>query len=140
MAPRITDIGETFRLIARDLGEQIVSEVMPTIRREVEALRADHAPLCYSEEQAAAMLDMSVQTLVKLAKAKRIGFSYSIEPTQYDKASGRALNGRRVYLRHHILNYLLHREMKPETATKADLTAANVYQFTPADSKELKAA
>lgn len=137
---RITDMGEVFRLIAKDMAEQIVAEALPVIKREFAAMQADRQPLDYTEEQAAAMLDMSVQTLVKLAKAKKIGFSYSIEPTQYDKASGRALNGRRVYLRHHILNYLLHREMKPETATKADLTAANVYQFTPAESKELKAA
>lgn len=137
---RTTDISEVFGLIVRDLGEQIVAAAMPVIRREAEAMQAAQAPLCYSEAEAAAMLDMSEQTLVKLAKAKKIGFSYSIEPTQYDKASGRGLNGRRVYLRHHILNYLLHREMKPETATKEDITAGQVYQFTPAESKERRAA
>lgn len=132
------DIGNIFEMIARDLGEKIVAEVMPTIRREIAAgFHLDAAKLDYTEEQAAAELDMSVQKLRQLAKSGEIGFSYSIVPTQYDKV-GRAQNGRRVYMRHHIINYLLKNEIRPATTAAGDVTPAEVYQFS--GDKKLRAA
>lgn len=124
-----TDIGEIFRLIATDLGEQITAEVLPIVRRELDNFTSANAELCWSEEDTAIRhLGISQQKLAELAKNGQIGFSYSIKPTKWAD-DGKPQNGRRVYLRHHILNYLLHNEVKPATAGKLDMTPENVYQF-----------
>lgn len=139
-----TDIGEIFTLVARDLGAKILAEVMPQVRREITSFAAENTELCWTEDAAAKLIgDMSAQKLAQLAKDGKIGFSYAIEPSQWS-TDGKPQNGRRVYMRHHIINYLLHREVRPSTATAFDVTAADAYQLSVVSSqlsdRRLKAA
>lgn len=112
---------------AHRLADQVTATVLnalePVIEKTVKTV-----DLCWSEEEAAGLLKLSTETLARKAKAHEIGFSYSIEPTIFD-ADGHPKNGRRVYLKHHLLNYLLRREVKPKTVSRGDLTAENVYEF-----------
>jgi hypothetical protein len=125
----VADLPAFIASIADEITEAVLDGIMPAVQQRIAEFEAESGRIVWSQEEAAAELHMSEEKLADLAKEGLIGYSYAIEPTVWDKDTGRAQNGRRVYLKHHILNYLLAREVVPKTATEADLTPANVYQF-----------
>ncbi|MEQ1762550.1 MAG: hypothetical protein ABL984_05310, partial [Pyrinomonadaceae bacterium] len=83
----------------------------------------ENTQICWSEEEAAEVLKISTETLAKIRKRNEIGHTYAIPPTSF--AKGKPANGRPVYLRHHLLNYLLRFETHP--TAKERIRFENVY-------------
>lgn len=123
-----TNLNSFFDALALNLAEKVTAIVMENVKREVASIVLNNSDFCWSEEEAAGKLKMSVETLARKRKAKEIGCSYSIPPTKFD-GRGRALNGRPVYMRHHILSYLLKYEVSPAYSGKGYITFENVYEF-----------
>lgn len=123
-----TDLNTFLDDLGDGLAEKITQAVMSNIRREIETRQAEGTEVCWSEEEAAVKLKMSVETLAKIRKAKGIGYTYAIQPTKWD-GKGRPLNGRPVYMLHHLLSYLLQSEMKAASGGKTEVKFENVYDF-----------
>src|SRR4051812_28978994 len=94
------DLNGFVEAFANRLAEQVTATVIAAVEPAIDKQLKDEK-ICWSEEEAAKLLNMSIETLARRAKANEIGFSYLISPTKFDE-DGRPLNGRRVYLRHHI--------------------------------------
>jgi AraC-like DNA-binding protein len=121
------DVNRAIEQIGQELAADITRQVVAAVRPEVEKIR-DSRQLGWTEEQLAVELGISEETLARIAKRNEIGFSYSIPPTRFDKDK-KPQNGRRFYLRHHVLNYLMRLEVPAKVKGSQDVRFENVYQF-----------
>lgn len=114
------DFDKAFSQVADRLAEQVTAKVLAAVEAEFTRIVVQEGEICFNEAEAAAKLKISEETLARLRKAKAIGCSYAIAPTRFDR-SKRPANGRPVYMRHHLLDYLLRHELRA--------LGENVYRF-----------
>lgn len=105
----------------------IVDSVIVTLKPELERMAAESRKLGWTEAELAKEWDVSVETIARIAKKNEIGFTYTIPPTKF--VDGKPMNGKRYYLRHHVLSYLRRNETPAKTIGSKDVTFENVYQF-----------
>ena len=104
--------------LARELSGEITREVMIGVRREIISISKTGLTVCYSEEEAAAKLNCSPQTLARRRKSGEI--DYSLSPS-----------GKPVYMVHHLLDYLLRNERRngKQQVTLTDVLGGKVLEF-----------
>jgi hypothetical protein len=123
----MADLNNIIELVSAAIAEQVTARVLASVEPAVRKI-AEGERLGWTEEELAAEFDIHKETLARTARRREIGFTYSIPPTKFAK-DGRALNGKRFYLRHHVLNYLKKNEIPTKVADRGDLTIDNVYQI-----------
>lgn len=122
------DLNQIVDEAGRELAATVTRQVLATLRPAIDKILAENAEFGFTEEALAAKLGISTESLARKRKAGEIGCSWAIQPTRFNN-DGRPLNGRPIYLRHHVLNYLRRNETPAKVVGKEDVTFENVYEF-----------
>lgn len=85
--------------LAEELAKKITDIVLAKVRGEQSSFIKDKAKFCWSEKDAAQVLECSPQTLARRRKAGEI-----------DSSANPA--GKPVYMAHHLLDYLVRNEKR----------------------------
>ncbi len=109
---------ELIERLAKEIGERASTICMEHIAEAADAIFKDGFKLVWTEEQAAQLLECSERKLYDAAKAKEI-----------DSTTNPA--GRRVYMLHHLIDYLVRNETDIGRRT---IQMADVLRFPGADT------
>lgn len=94
-------------LLAQELADKIADEVMRRVAAKITNLLPDLTKVSYTEAEAAAVLNIAPASLAEKRKAGEIDFTQVIAPRRGDQHGGRI-----VYMRHHLLDFMLRNEVR----------------------------
>jgi len=94
-------------LLAEELSKQITEKVLREVSQKIGQLLPDIAKVSYTEREAAEVLNISRQTLAEMRKRGAIDFCQIIAPRRGDVSGGKF-----VYMRHHLLDFMLRNEVR----------------------------
>lgn len=114
-----------FDQIENELAAGITAKVLAAVTASFPHLLKRSVKFCYSEKEAAAILDISVSTLRRHRQKGLIDFFYTIQPTKF-KNDGTPENGKIAYMPNHIFDFMKRNEVRHG---KQETTLADVLDF-----------
>jgi hypothetical protein len=94
-------------LLAEELSKKVLDQILSQVSQKISGILPEITKVSYNEKEAATVLNISPVTLAEKRKNGEIDFCQIISPRRGDSHGGKF-----VYMRHHLLDYMLRNEVR----------------------------